>query len=603
MRRSPSSRNRSHRLPLTLTTTFLLTCLILPVVVTGQMMTMNDTDIDTDTNTTTATPSVAPSTSSPEGDDDIGGTPCSPCPMNDQNVTNPQGRFQQRTCAAWEDDATAGRLSADECASLRESVGFQAVCDCAVAVVDGDDGDADATTPTSMPTFAPTILPTAVPRTYETTVIMVLSNVTVAMSPVHRNYFGPQLARYLEERLRPTTSLGRNWEGVLVEQRLLNRIPDVEEGGGGGRALRSSNRHLQITVSAPLATVTRITAKQNVDAPVLDPGQLDFFVQDTLQSTANQEDFLEFLVNTSSPTLVVYFEKIRDITVFPSDTPIEDFPERRSNGNLEADDELDDDDSGFFTLWAIVGIVGGVGVCLLVVAIVLLCVMQPETMENSPRAAAADGSPRGGGGGAFFSTSPTKTPSGAAAATNGTEQKKERPPTAEDDTTYYGNASILNPPTVNPHDDNQSYAYSLEPGNFDTATVTGTLGGGAGSGQPQQRQQTKSSKSKTKDAPSLAADDSRSIYTTRRGPMVLRDIHAPPGKLGIIIDTSLEGPVVHKVNENSPLLGKIFAGDVITSINGIDTRAMKASAITGIMVRTAHEPRALTVASEDNTTK
>ena len=503
-------------------------------------------------------------------------------------------------------DATQWILSPEQCSTLRESVSFQAVCDCATTSEEEPEG-AVTNTPTSSPTLGPTVSATTV-NTIETTVVMVLSNVTVPMSPVHRNYFGPQLALYLERELRRTTSLAPGWEGQLESQLLLDTIPSgalstrrrqqrtllrTDKPEDDNQEKDKTTRDLQITVSAPLATRTIVKAKQNAEQPPLGAAQLELFVTDLLLADGGA-GFLAQLLNTTSPTLLVYFEKIQDVTIFPSDSDITEGPGRQT------DIEDDGDDDGFFTLWVIVGIAGGVGFCLLVVALVLLCVMQPETVQNSPRAAA--GSPHGG-----FSTSPTKASSNnnnkaEAAASDG---RNDGP--AEDDTTYYGNASILNPPTVNQHDDNQSYAYSLDPGTFDNGTVSGGQQN-YGKSNSQQGPSSKSAgtgggRGGATDAPSLAPDDSQSLYTARRGPMVLRDIQAPPGKLGIVIDTSLEGPVVHKVNENSPLLGKIFAGDIITSINGIDTRAMKASAITGIMVRTAHEPRALTVASEDTTMK
>jgi C-terminal processing protease CtpA/Prc len=71
------------------------------------------------------------------------------------------------------------------------------------------------------------------------------------------------------------------------------------------------------------------------------------------------------------------------------------------------------------------------------------------------------------------------------------------------------------------------------------------------------------------------------------------------GKLGIVIDTTLEGPIVHKINPQSPLEGSLFPGDIIVAIDDVDTRAMSASAITALMVRTANLRRTLTVLSED----
>jgi PDZ domain len=73
------------------------------------------------------------------------------------------------------------------------------------------------------------------------------------------------------------------------------------------------------------------------------------------------------------------------------------------------------------------------------------------------------------------------------------------------------------------------------------------------------------------------------------------------GKLGIVIDTTLDGPVIHRVNDNSPLKGYIFPGDIIVAVNNTDTRAMSAQAITSLMGRTAQHRRMLTVLSADVT--
>jgi PDZ domain len=74
-----------------------------------------------------------------------------------------------------------------------------------------------------------------------------------------------------------------------------------------------------------------------------------------------------------------------------------------------------------------------------------------------------------------------------------------------------------------------------------------------------------------------------------------KDVLAPPGKLGIVIDTTLDGPVVHKVNPGSALEGKLKSGDIIVAIDGVDTRAMTAASITALMVKTANQRRKLTI--------
>jgi hypothetical protein len=79
------------------------------------------------------------------------------------------------------------------------------------------------------------------------------------------------------------------------------------------------------------------------------------------------------------------------------------------------------------------------------------------------------------------------------------------------------------------------------------------------------------------------------------GSIPTRDVVAPAGKLGIVIDTTLEGPVVHKVNPGSPLEGILSPGDLIVAIDDVDTRAMSASSITSLMVKTCNQKRVLKV--------
>lgn len=64
------------------------------------------------------------------------------------------------------------------------------------------------------------------------------------------------------------------------------------------------------------------------------------------------------------------------------------------------------------------------------------------------------------------------------------------------------------------------------------------------------------------------------------------DIVAPPGKLGIIIDTCSEGPIVHNVKPNSPLEGLIFKGDLVIAVDDEDTREWSAHYLTKLMVST-----------------
>ncbi len=73
---------------------------------------------------------------------------------------------------------------------------------------------------------------------------------------------------------------------------------------------------------------------------------------------------------------------------------------------------------------------------------------------------------------------------------------------------------------------------------------------------------------------------------------------APPGKLGVVIDTTKMGPVVYQVKDGSPLQGAIFPGDRIIAVDDIDTRGMTASNITKIMARKADLERKIKVLSK-----
>jgi hypothetical protein len=75
----------------------------------------------------------------------------------------------------------------------------------------------------------------------------------------------------------------------------------------------------------------------------------------------------------------------------------------------------------------------------------------------------------------------------------------------------------------------------------------------------------------------------------------LFDIIAPPGKLGIIIDTCSEGPIVHSVKGESPLEGLIFKGDLIVAIDNEDTKEWSAHYLTKLVAKKSKMARKFTV--------
>ena len=70
----------------------------------------------------------------------------------------------------------------------------------------------------------------------------------------------------------------------------------------------------------------------------------------------------------------------------------------------------------------------------------------------------------------------------------------------------------------------------------------------------------------------------------------------PPGPLGLIIDTTTRGPMVHCVKPASILNGVLMPGDIVIGLDDRDTRNMTAPLITSLMASKSQQPqRKLTI--------
>ena len=142
--------------------------------------------------------------------------------------------------------------------------------------------------------------------------------------------------------------------------------------------------------------------------------------------------------------------------------------------------------------------------------------------------------------------------------------------------------------------DNQSFSYSLDDG-LESKTETGTVQSGY----------SKIYNVKHQDnievplgAAAIATSNIATSTENKGHPddgKIRREHIAPAGKLGVVIDTTKYGPVVHDVKSGSPLEGVLFRGDRIVSIDDEDTSTLTASAVTKIMARkmTAHKVKLL----------
>jgi hypothetical protein len=77
--------------------------------------------------------------------------------------------------------------------------------------------------------------------------------------------------------------------------------------------------------------------------------------------------------------------------------------------------------------------------------------------------------------------------------------------------------------------------------------------------------------------------------------IVCRDCFAPPGKLRIVIHSTKDGPAIHTVKTGSSLTGHVFPGDLIISVDDVDTRSFSAEQVMKMMTARNKYQRKITV--------
>lgn len=114
----------------------------------------------------------------------------------------------------------------------------------------------------------------------------------------------------------------------------------------------------------------------------------------------------------------------------------------------------------------------------------------------------------------------------------------------------------------------RSGAPSME---YSNSNVSGNSGNGNGNA--------------TLGARGVGSDDRMPSYDTMLRRAGLYDVFAPAGPIGIVVDTTKEGPAVHSLKSTSPMLGLINPGDLIVGLDDQDTRSMTAATLTRLMAK------------------
>jgi hypothetical protein len=82
---------------------------------------------------------------------------------------------------------------------------------------------------------------------------------------------------------------------------------------------------------------------------------------------------------------------------------------------------------------------------------------------------------------------------------------------------------------------------------------------------------------------------------------LLYDVFAPAGPIGIVVDTTKDGPAVHSLKPTSPMLGLMNPGDLIVGLDDVDTRGMTAATLTRLMAKKANQKeRKITLLAAEN---
>ena len=84
-------------------------------------------------------------------------------------------------------------------------------------------------------------------------------------------------------------------------------------------------------------------------------------------------------------------------------------------------------------------------------------------------------------------------------------------------------------------------------------------------------------------------NDKDNVPPTPAGSALSYDVFAPPGALGIVVDTTEKGCIVYSLKKSSPMQGLMNKGDLIIGLDNFDVRNMDAASLTKLMAKKAQQ--------------
>jgi hypothetical protein len=419
----------------------------------------------------------------------------------------------------------------------------------------------DPNAPSSAPTMVPSVTtsdpPSLIPTITAEPSIKVLIPVSDRFA-IQLVSVTTKMAEGNAETLRSTTEqwLGENY--ALLEQPINNITIQIVSQD----LLPGSRRKLQTLLPLEVEMIIGGNFKPE-EGKATEPDQVNLSKQSRQFFDTQGDKFVALLKEADiSVEDEVYYANVNGVaTVDEPDDIVSPGPTPTSGGS-------NDGDGGGFAIGAIIAI----ALCGTLAATFLGAMVYRRSRRNGALAGATRNS-----------TSSAARASTASRTRNGERLNLDRGDTgsiAESDLqSRYGTETLGGADTM-------SYAYSLDHG-IDPSVASGLNSdygyGTAGGAVPME-------------IPMAGESNDEMEYDG--GSKITRECFAPPGKLGIVIDTTVEGPVIHKVNAGSPLEGIVWPGDIIIAIDDVDTRALSAGDITALMTNNMNQRRKLTILSD-----
>jgi hypothetical protein len=139
------------------------------------------------------------------------------------------------------------------------------------------------------------------------------------------------------------------------------------------------------------------------------------------------------------------------------------------------------------------------------------------------------------------------------------------------------------------------YDYSKAYGGAGDTSVVSSVGGTLGDNTQRTPGEIEASTLATRQALGASYDAEAQYREESREEVIVID--APPGKLGVVIDTPDDGaPIVHAVKDSSVIAHLIQVGDKLVAVDEVDVRSMSAIKVSKLISRKSANPsRKLTV--------